>query len=282
MTWFSFTILAVFAFAFYYVLSRVFLKQKKSDAISYAVLFNVVCAMLLISVSLSKGFVLPDIKHCWLNLALMGVLYTASQIFIFKASKTIEASELIILSSTRVLWTIGAAMLFLGESFGLSKIIGTALILFSVFFVSYKKKKILFKIGHTYAILAGLCLGLGFVNDAYILRQTDAFSYAAIVFIVPAFLTVLVFPSAITKIRKQLSIKLARNIVLLGGFYSVGITASYLAYQHGGTASQIVPIGQSAVIVTVILSAIFIGERQYLFKKLTAAILVSVGVLLLR
>lgn len=282
MTWLNFTLLAVFSYAFYYVLSRAFLKQKNSDAISYAVLFNIVCATLLTALSLNKGFVVPDLKRYALNLTLMGVLYTASQIFIFKASKTIEASELIILSSTRVLWTIAAAILFLGENFGLSKIIGTVLIMFSVFFVSYKKRKVKFEKGHMYAILAGFCLGLGFVNDAYILRQADAFSYAAIVFIVPAILTILIFPSSIAKIKKQLGIKLARNIVLLGAFYSVGIAASYLAYQHGGTASQIVPIGQSTVIVTVILAAIFIGERRHLVKKLIAAVLVSGGVLLLK
>ncbi len=282
VTWLTFTLLAVFAFAFYYVLSRAFLKQKGSDAISYAVLFNIVCGSLLLILSINKGFDFPDIKRYALNLALMGVLYTASQIFIFKATKTIEASELIILSSTRVLWTIGAAMLFLGESFGPSKIIGTALILFSVVYVSYSKQRVKFAKGHVYAILAGLCLGLGFVNDAYILQNSDAYSYAAIAFIVPAIITVLVFPSSIEKIKKLLDLKLLRNIGLLSIFYSVGITSSYLAYQHGGTASQIVPIGQSTVIVTVLLAALFIGERQHLIKKLIAAVLVSVGVLLLR
>ena len=282
MTWFSYTILAVFSYALYYILSRVFLKAKDTDAISYAVLFNIVCASLLTAIALNRGFVLVDLKEYAFNLVLMGILYTAAQIFIFQASKTIEASELIILSSTRVLWTIGAALLFLGEDFNLAKVFGTALILFAVFFVSYKKKRVQFEKGHLYAILAGICLGLGFVNDAYILQQADAFSYAAVVFIVPAILTVAIFPSAIGKIKNQLDIKLARNTVLLGIFYSIGIMASYAAYQHGGTASQIVPIGQSVVIVTVLLAAIFIGERDNLIKKLIAAVLVTLGVLLLK
>ena len=282
MTWLAYTILAVFFYAFYYVLSRVFLKAKNTDAISYAVLFNIICAGLLSAVALSRGFVLVDLKKYGLNVLLMGALYAAAQIFIFQASKTIEASELIILSSTRVLWTIGAALLFLGESFDLAKITGTILILFAVIFVSYKKQKIVLKRGHLFAILAGVCLGFGFVNDAYILQHADAFSYAAIVFIVPAVLTLVAFPSALGRIKKQIGVKLLRNTVLLGVFYSIGITASYAAYQNGGTASQIVPIGQSVVIVTVVLSAIFIGERDDLVKKLAAAVLVTAGVLLLR
>jgi len=282
MTWLAYTILGVFAFAFYYVLSRVFLKAKNTDAISYALLFNLVCASLLIAVVLSKGFVPLDFERYAPNLIVMGLLYTASQIFIFQASKTIEASEVIILSSTRVLWTIGAAILFLGESFNLAKLIGAALILYAVFFVSHKKKRSKFKKGHMYAILAGVCLGLGFVNDAYVLRTADAFSYAALAFILPSILTLLVFPSVMGKIKKQFDAKLLRNTLLLGIFYTIGITASYLAYQNGGTASQIVPIGQSVVIVTVILAALFIGERDNLLKKLVAAVLVTIGVLLLK
>ncbi len=282
MTWLAYTIVGVFAFAFYYTLSRLFLKAKNTDAISYALLFNLVCASLLIAVSVSKGFVLVDLHKYALNLVVMGVLYTASQIFIFQASKTIEASEVIILSSTRILWTIGAAIVFLGESFDLAKLIGAGLILYSVYFVSHKKKRLKFEKGHVYAILAGVCLGVGFVNDAYVLRNADAFSYAALAFILPSILTLLIFPSVVGKIKKQFDIGLLRNTVLLGIFYTIGIMASYLAYQKGGTASQIVPIGQSVVIVTVILAAIFIGERDNLIKKLVAAALVTAGVLLLK
>lgn len=274
--------MAVFAYAFYYVLSRVFLKKKNSNAIEYAILFNLVCAVLVSIAALSKGFVLPDVQKYAFNLMLMAVLYAAAQIFIFRASKTIEASELIILSSTRVLWTIVAALFFLGESFNLSKIIGAALILFSVVFVSFKRKRIRVNKGHWYAILAGFCLGIGFVNDSYILRHSDAVSYAAMAFILPLLVTVMVFHDSLPKLQKQLNSKLLRNTSLLGIFYSVGITASYAAYQNGGTASQIVPIGQSVVILTVVLAALFLGERDNLFKKLTAAVIVSIGVLFLR
>lgn len=280
--WFQLTLLGVLSYSGYYVLSRVFLKQKNSDAIAYAIVFNIVCAALISAVAFTRGFTLPDLKKYALNLILMGILYTLSQVFIFQASKTIEASELIIISSTRVLWTIGGGLLFLGESFDLAKAVGTALILFSVVFVSYKKKKITFSRGHVYALLAGVCLGVGFVNDSYILRQTDAVSYAAVAFILPAFLTIIMFPKAALKLKKFITFKTLRNTLLLGVFYSVGIIASYAAYTAGGTASQIVPIGQSVVIVTVLLGALFLGERDNLWKKIIAAILVSLGVLLLR
>lgn len=280
--WFQLTLLGVLAYSGYYLLSRVFLKQKNSDAVAYAIVFNIICATIISVVALSRGFTLPDLKKYAFNLILMGILYTLSQVFIFQASKTIEASELIIISSTRVLWTIGGGLLFLGESFDLAKALGTALILFSVVFVSYKKKQMRFSKGHVYALLAGVCLGVGFVNDSYILRQTDAVSYAAVAFILPAFLTIIIFPRAALQLKKFITYKTLRNTFLLGLFYSVGIIASYAAYTAGGTASQIVPIGQSVVIVTVILGALFLKERDNLWKKAIASVLVAIGVLLLR
>lgn len=282
MTWLYYTLLAVLSYSIFYILTRVFLKEKSSDAISYAIVFNFVCAIIISAVSLKSGFVLPDIKNYYLNFGLMALVYTTSQVLIFKASKTVEASELIILSSTRVLWTIGTALIFLGEAFNVSKIIGTILILFSVVYLSLKRKGISLNKGHLYALAAAICLGVGFVNDSYILRQADAISYGALAFILPAILTAVVFPSSTLKLIRYLSFKLLMKICLLGIFYSVGLVASYSAYKSGGNASQIVPIGQSIVIVTVILSVLFLRERDDLLKKLVAAIIMSIGVLLLR
>lgn len=282
MDWFSYALIAIASYSIFYILTRVFLKEKSSDAIAYAIVFNFVCALLISLFSLKNGFVLPDIKQYYLNLGFMAVLYTASQVLIFKASKIIGASDLIIFSSTRTFWVIGAAILFLGETFNINKVIGTGLILFSVLFVSITKKEIKFNKGHLYAILAAFCIGIGFVNDSYILRQSDAISYGALAFILPAFLTAIVFPSSTLKLRSYLSLGILIKILLLGVFYSIGLVTSYLAYKAGGNASQIVPIGQSVVILTVILAVLFLGEREILLKKIIAAILVSVGVLLIR
>ena len=106
MGWLSYALLAVASYSVFYILTRVFLKEKSSDAIAYTIVFNFVCALLISLVSLKNGFILPDIKHYYLNFGLMAVLYTASQVLIFKASRTIGASDLIIFSSTRVLLVI--------------------------------------------------------------------------------------------------------------------------------------------------------------------------------
>lgn len=282
MTWLLYTLAGVFFFAIFYILSRTFLKEKNSDPIIYAIVFNLVCAVLIATVALKNGFLLPDFHRYALNLGLMTILYTGSQILVFKASKVIEASEFIIFSSTRALWTILVALLFLGEPFNLSKIVGTILILFSVVFVSLKKKGIKLQKGHWYAFGAAFCIGVGLANDAYILRTSDAFTYGALAFILPGILTMLVSPSSTMKLKNYLNIKLISKILLLSVFYCIGFISIYIAYQKGGAASQIAPIGQSVVVLTVLLAALFLKERDNLLKKIIAAIIVSIGVLLLK
>lgn len=240
------------------------------------------------ALAISRGFILLDIKKYFLNLVIMGVLYALAQVFIFKASKLTEASEVIIISSTRILWTIAAALLLLDETFTIKKSLGATLVLAAVTIVAYKKTrrtknrsaKAITR-GRIYAVLAGFCLGVGFVNDSYVLQNSDATSYAALVFILPTILTVLIYRPSFKSFKKQLNKRLIRNSMILGGFYSVGILASYAAYQNGGSASQIVPIGQSVVIVTVLFSVVFLSERDHLLKKLLGTAMVTVGVLLL-
>lgn len=287
MIWLIYVGVGVLAYSVYYILSRVFLKEKTSDAVVYALLFNIVCSVLVGGLAISHNLVLPDFHKYWLNLFAMGVLYALGQVFIFRASQLTEASEVIIISSTRIIWAIAAAMLFLGEAFTLYKSIGSALIIFAVILVAYqkttkkKKQPSALRQGRIYALLAGVCLGIGFVNDSYILRNSDATSYAALVFIIPTIFTYLIYRPSVSTLKKHINLKLLSRTFVLGVVYSVGIIASYAAYQNGGQASQIVPLGQSVVVLTVIFSVVFLSERDFLLRKLLGTAILVAGVLML-
>ena len=56
----------------------------------------------------------------------------------------------------------------------------------------------------------------------------------------------------------------------------------YFAIKEGGEASQVNTIAQAQVVLTVLFSAMFLNERDHLLKKFFCAILVTIGVLLLR
>jgi len=65
-------------------------------------------------------------------------------------------------------------------------------------------------------------------------------------------------------------------------FYSIQGIAYYLAFQKDAPVSQLSPLVRSSIVLTVLLGAIFLKERQDLVKKLFAAVIVSAGAILVR
>lgn len=65
-------------------------------------------------------------------------------------------------------------------------------------------------------------------------------------------------------------------------FFTAGQAIAYYFALAKGPASQIAPIGQSQVILTIILAAIILKEKDNLLRKILAGILVTIGVILLK
>lgn len=260
------------------------MREDKSDPFTYGLVFQLVCAILVFLFAFWRGFVMPPVKELGFNLFLEAILYAGSIIFLFKALKLMEASEVTILTATSALWTIVFSLLFLDESFSVTKLIGVIIVLGSVVFVTQKEMRLSFHFnqGSLYALLAAFCFGVAFVNDAYILKRSDAISYTAIAFFLPSLVILLIKPATISKIHIFLKPVLIVKMGLLGVFYSTSAITIYLSYQAGGNASQLAPIGLSRIVLTVVLAALVLNERAHLRKKIVAAVLVSIGILLFR
>ena len=71
------------------------------------------------------------------------------------------------------------------------------------------------------------------------------------------------------------------KMFLLCAVYSIATLADYYALSSGGNASQVSPTLQTSIILTVILAAIFLGEKNDLAKKLLAAMIAMIGIILL-
>jgi drug/metabolite transporter (DMT)-like permease len=258
------------------------MRDEKSNVVAYSLMFQLICAILIGLFAFARGFVMPSIEELWFNFVLITVLYAVGTLFLFKALQNIEASESVIITSSRALWTIAVALIFLGESFDLVKTIGVILILGSIVLVSLKREVIRFNKGILYALSSAFCYGVAFANDTFILRQSDALSYATLAFLFPGLFTLAIKPRILTEMKTLLNKPVLSRMVLLGLFYSTSAVTIYLAYQRGGTASQLAPISQSVVILTFLLAAIFLSERSQLLRKFAGAITATIGVLLLR
>lgn len=281
MDWLTLTLISVVIVSFSSILQRVLMKSDKSDPASYAVAFHFLTGSVFMIAALAFGLKLPPVNS---NLFLFwgsAALWGAGTVLLFKALKLLESSEVVIITSLRSIVTIIASIIFLHESFNVQKMIGTAIILVSVLLVTNQKKSLKFNNGVIFAIGSSLFYGSAIVIDAYILKSFDPLSYLAITnFFIVAVLVVF-NPKVLYKLQFLKNKKFLGSMSLIAILSASQAIAYYYALKLGNS-SQIAPIGQSQIIVTVFLAAIILKERDHMLRKVIAAGLVMVGVLLLR
>jgi len=258
------------------------MKEEGSDPFVYALVFQLVVTFVVSIYAFRQGFHLPNLTPLLPFIGLMVVFYGFANVTLFKALQLGEASEVSVISSSRSLWTVLVAVTLLGEPLTSRKLLGTLLVVSGIAFVSWKSKRFKLQRGHLFALLAAVLFGIAFANDTYLLRSFDASSYTALAFFLPSIFLMIIRPKAVREMRVFLNLNKLGKMLLLAIFYGGAAIAIYSSYRAGGEASQIAPISQSSVILTVLLAAIFLKERGNLLRKLAGAIVVFLGVVLLR
>ncbi len=284
MSWQFFVAISVTLFSVSTIIQRVFLRDRNSDPIAYSIVFQLVIAILIGIYALLNGFKLPaDMGPFWGNFLAMIVLYSLSNVFIFKSLKLIEVSEYTILFATRVLWGVAGGILVLGEAFSPRQVFGTLIIFISVAIVSWRSKAIKFGRGEIYALLAAAFFGSAFVNDALIIRRNfDVPSYVAIAFLLPGLAVWLINPRAVVGIKRLVSSKLFIKFILWAAIYAISAVTAFMAYNVGRNAAQLAPLNQISTILIVLLGIVFLKERAFLARKILGATLSFIGVILVK
>lgn len=281
MNWQIFLTISILCESFGRVVQRFMMKENTADPVSVAVWFQFVTGFLLLIFAIFHGFKLPaDLFSLIPNLLLVPILFGSMSILIFKALQLTEASVFTILFNSRVIITVLLAVIFLNNPFTLRQIMGTFLILASVFLVSFKKQSLQFKTGEIFSLLAGVFLAVGVINDSIILKKFDVATYSALGFIAPGFFIWIINPKSTNKILRLPKNKIFPKIGLMSLIYGVGYLSYNFAFFTGQNAAKIAAIFPITAVLTVLLSVLLLKERSNLLKKFIAVIISFVGVLL--
>lgn len=272
---------SILAISFSTLLQKMLLRDEESDPIAYSIIFQFLVAVIIGIYTLFVGFHLPNLTTLWWNMILMTVLYALANIFTFTGIQLIEASEFTVLFTTRSLWTILTASLFLGEHFLLIQFVGVFLIFLSVILVNFKQKKFVFNKGVVFAFLGAAAIGIAFVNDAYIVRSSDIASYETIAFFLPALLLLLFYPKSVKHFKRFSHMPTLLKMLAFSGLYAVGAFTLYSAYAIARNASALSAISQLITIITVLLAVVFLKETTGILKKIVAAVIAFIGVVLI-
>jgi drug/metabolite transporter (DMT)-like permease len=281
MEWYWYVAINIVVFSLATLYQRMILKDSRDPVVIYVV-NGLVAGLFLLGVGFYQGFNFPDLKDISLNLILMAVLIGTGNILIFRGLKKVEASEYTVLFSTRAIWSVLAAIVFLHESFSGKQIIGAALIILSVFVVSWKKKSFRLNEGEMLTLAAAFFVGFAFINDTYLLNKVDLFFYMPLVFALPAIFAMVVNYKRFLKPGNLLTPMETVKVSVLSLLFAISATSTFTAYEKGHNAAQIAILNQTSTILIVVLGIIFLRERNHLYLKILGGIISLVGVYLVR
>lgn len=280
MNWFYLVLAGVFVVSIANVLEKVLMRDDKSDPIAYTIFFCFILGVLNGIAALFHGFSIPAFSISFIYLLVASILWSVGTVLVFKSLQLLESSEVTIVTSLRAIITIVASIFLLNESFNVQKTIGTVLILASVILVASLKKGFRFNNGLLLALVSTLFTGLAVVFDAFNVKSFDPISYLVIENFLMALVLILIYPKTVRQISVFRNIHFLKNMMTLS-FFSFLQAILYFYALSIGPASQIAPINQAQVIVTVLVAALLLRERDHLVPKILAAFLVMIGVILL-
>jgi drug/metabolite transporter (DMT)-like permease len=281
MTWQLYTIISVLALSSSVLLQKVLLSKFKSDPYAYAVVFQGLVGVLLMIFALLVGFKLPGIQDLIMPVIVSIVAFGLGHIVYAKTLQVVEASAFSVLFATQAIWIMLLGILLFNETLTILQIIGAIVIFCSVGLLVKNIKELKLDRGTLLGLLTGLLFGVAITAWSYVGRHTDGISWAAISFIGTSLVAFLARPQSAKHMSKLFRSKVLLSLGVLTVFYAIGSLTMLYAYKEGAF-SIVTPLRQSSIIVTTLLALLFIStERNRIKRKLVAAALCFIGVLLI-
>ncbi len=276
LPWHYFALATVLTSSISSIILRVLMKKEESDPILFTIVFQFMLTGVVLLYAFTRGFEFPPAPFLWPRLMLSAVLYAAGSLCNFYTSKHLPAGESAILMAGGAIITIVLGITFLGDTFNFLKIIGVTSIIASIF-VLYANEKMKMNVGVWYAIGTTVFYAIAVVNDVVIIKSYNAISFVPVMSFLPGAILALIFSKKTINIYKFLNPKTLSHVGIFSVFYGASAITYYQALAAGATVSQLSPISRGSIITTVLLAAIFLGERKQLRRKVLSALLVSTG-----
>ncbi|MEK7141509.1 MAG: DMT family transporter [Patescibacteria group bacterium] len=280
--WLILALLAASMFTAQNLLMRV-LAVKSVHPRTFSFVFNgwgTLFSILYIIIEPPSLTMLPNISSTqWLLIAGAVLGYGIFERTHFSVRKQLDASTTAILFRLTPVITLIGALLFLRESLSMTKLIGAALLICASLTVIHKNPKLQSSRTVWLAIFSATALGLAGLFDKPASQGIPASLYNVALWMLS--MLVVAIPSlSLNQLKKEFYIGGWK--VALTAFINVFGFILYLKALAITDVSLVAPITSSSGTLVILGGIIFLNERTYLWRKLTAGILMLIGVFLLR
>jgi transporter family protein len=279
MSWLLLLAINVVAISVASLFQRLAMKEEESDPVLSTTIFQFLLGLVVLPFAISQGFSFPPLATMWPLFLMSTTLYAFGSVLFFKSIKLIEASEMTVLAGAGAIVTMICAYIFLGERLVPQQYLGAAFVLVAILIIAHRGHKLVFNKGALLALLATSFFSFANISDVMIIKNYDAISYAGMMSLLPGLMLLFLYPKKMLQLPKAIK-NINKNLIIYSFIYSIGVITFYGALGKGAMLSQVGVVIKTNIILTVILAAIFIKENDHLWRKVTAALICMIGVML--
>lgn len=252
---------------------------KKDGALT--VILETIGGLTILLLSPFFQFKFPSDFKIYIFLFIATIFYAIADRLSTTVRAGIEASTYSILKQLSNAFMILGGLIIFKEPFVLTKILGATLIIFSNILIFYKKGKLKYNKYILLGILMNISMTIALFVDVSISNNFNLPIYVAITLIVPAFLIFIFNRIKISDIKEEFKNGNKKNIFITGISWGLMILSMLRAYQLK-EVTTVAPLLALTVILNVAAGYIFLNERSSLIKKIIAAVMIIISVILIR
>jgi drug/metabolite transporter (DMT)-like permease len=280
--WYILSLISLVLFSTSSVLQRRLLAKTNLNPVVYGFVFQVLVGILAIPIFFFRPGIISKSIQIWEFIAIAVIFYSIANLLLFLGVKILEISQVSIVGSTRSLWVLFGSAIVLGERITFQKAAGVFLIILALITIFWTGGNLKPTKGHLLILAGAFFSAAGYVTDGLILRSFSAAFYLVISSVATGIGTLALYPKSVKQVNHLLNKEVAIWVFVTSLLFSLAVYLLYYSYQAGGTISSIIPITQSAAVLTIIFGIIFLKETTRLPQKIFSAVISFIGVFLLK
>lgn len=223
----------------------------------------------------------PTNPYVYLFLGLACIFYALNDRIATDVRKGLEASAYSIIKQISTVFMIIAGLVFFKEEFVLTKIIGALLIVLSNILVFYKKGSFKNNKYVWLGLLASIFNTTALIIDVNYSKQFNLALYAGFTLLVPALLILIFERIKFKDIKNEFKIGNKKVIMITGLSWALMMVLKLRAYELGEVII-VAPLCSLTAILNVIVGYLLLKEKDNLWKKILAAILIIISIFLIK
>ena len=223
----------------------------------------------------------PTDMRVYIVLGISIIFYALHDRLATTIRKGLEASTYSIINQLSNVFMIIAGVLLFKEPVVWHRMIGAALILFSNVMIFFEKGKFRFNKYVILAVIANLLYTCAVLIDVNLSEQFNLPFYIILTLFIPAILITIFERIKIKDIVGEFKTGNTKSIIITSIAWSIAILAHLRSLQLG-KVTIVAPLSSLGVILNVIVSFLFLKEKDNLLKKIIASLLIMLGIFLIK